>query len=59
MNAEEETKAGRDAVDSLHRQTKKEEVKVEHQTGHDLKKGTERFDERSESSDGKSAGEKQ
>ncbi len=54
-----EIKAGKAAANSLHRQTRKEEREVEMKTGEDLLKGEERFDERSKSSDGKSAGEKQ
>ena len=37
----------------------KEEAKNESKTGHDLVKGADRFEERSKSSDGKSAEEKQ
>ena len=47
------------AADSLHRETRKEERKVERLTGEDLPKGEERFEERSKSSDGMSAGAKQ
>ena len=39
--------------------TAKEEAKNESKTGHDLAKGADRFEERSKSSDGKSAQEKQ
>jgi len=37
----------------------KEEAKTERKTGHELPKGADRFDERSKSSDGKSAADKQ
>ena len=54
-----EAEVGKAAANSLHRETRKEERKVEHKTGTDLPKGEERFEERSVSSDGKSAGDKQ
>ena len=50
---------GKTAAKSLIRETNKEEVKVEAETGRPLKKGAERVEERSRSSDGKSAGTKQ
>jgi hypothetical protein len=53
------TAKGKQAAKGLKSATSKEERKVEAQTGHDLKKGEKRFDERSKSSDGKSAGAKQ
>lgn len=52
-------KAGASAAKSLIRETKKEEVKVEQETDRPLKKGAARVEERSRSSDGKSAGDKQ
>lgn len=51
--------AGERAADGLREATAKEEAKVETMTGHDLAKGSDRFEERSKSSDGKSAIEKQ
>lgn len=56
---EKSAAAGREAADSLHRETDRQETKVESETGRDLKKGADRFEERSESSDGRSAGDKQ
>jgi hypothetical protein len=53
------TARGRDSSTGLHRSAAKEERKVERQKGSDLKKGKDRFEERSKSSDGKSAGTKQ
>lgn len=53
------TAAGKAAAAGLKRSTKKEERKVEAETGKPLKKGEKRFEERSKSSDGKSAGTKQ
>ena len=53
------TAEGKTAAKSLLRQTHHEEVSVETATGKPLKKGAARFDERSKSSDGQSAGEKQ
>ena len=53
------TGTGKAAAEGLKRSTEKEEKKVEARTGHELKKGEDRFEERSKSSDGKSAGEKQ
>lgn len=53
------TPVGKSAASSLLKETKKEEIAVESETGHPLEKGAARFDERSKSSDGKSAGSKQ
>jgi len=53
------TEKGRQASEGLKQAAKQEERKVEAETGRDLKKGEERFEERSRSSDGKSAGTKQ
>jgi hypothetical protein len=52
-------KAGERAAAGLREATAKEEAKIEGKTGHDLAKGADRFEERSKSSDGKSAEEKQ
>ena len=53
------TAKGKAAAAGLKKETAKEERKVESRTGRDLKKGAARVEERSRSSDGKSAGEKQ
>ncbi|MEI5677785.1 MULTISPECIES: hypothetical protein [unclassified Mesorhizobium] len=53
------TAKGKAAAKGLKQATAKEERKVEAKTGSDLKKGEKRFEERSRSSDGKSAGTKQ
>ncbi|MEW9806644.1 hypothetical protein [Mesorhizobium marinum] len=53
------TKQGRASARGLRKASANEERKVEAQKGSDLKKGAARFDERSRSSDGKSAGSKQ
>jgi hypothetical protein len=53
------SEAGKEAALGLRKAAKAEERKVEAQTGDDLKKGADRFEERARSSDGKSAGEKQ
>jgi hypothetical protein len=53
------SKAGERAAEGLREATAKEEAKNESKTGHDLAKGADRFEERSKSSDGKSAKEKQ
>jgi hypothetical protein len=53
------SKAGERAAEGLRQATAKEEAKNESKTGHDLAKGADRFEERSKSSDGKSAKEKQ
>ncbi|MGC4026339.1 MAG: hypothetical protein QM744_15030 [Mesorhizobium sp.] len=54
-----QTAAGKASAAGLKRSTQKEERKVEAETGKPLKKGEKRFEERSKSSDGKSAGAKQ
>jgi methionine-rich copper-binding protein CopC len=51
--------AGKSAASALLKQTRKEEKQVEAETGRPLKKGAARVEERSKSSDGKSAGTKQ
>jgi hypothetical protein len=53
------TEKGREAGAGFRKETIKEEHKVELQKGSDLKKGAERVEERSRSSDGKGPGEKQ
>ena len=53
------TAKGKAASKGLKQAAAKEERKVEAATGKDLKKGAERFEERSKSSDGKSAGSNQ
>ena len=53
------TSEGKAAAAGLKNETAKEERKVESRTGRDLKKGAARVEERSRSSDGKGAGEKQ
>ena len=50
---------GKKAARSLKQAAAKEEKKIEARKGSDLKKGAARFEERSKSSDGKSAGTKQ
>src|SRR6476619_1536107 len=52
-------KAGERAAEGLREATAKDEAKNESKMGHDLAKGADRFEERSKSSDGKSAEEKQ
>ena len=44
-------KQGKESAKGLHRETAREERKVEEQKGSDLKKGGERFEERAMSSD--------
>lgn len=56
---EELTAKGRQAAKDLRQSTAAEERKVEARKSSELKKGAGRFDERSKSSDGKSAGAKQ
>jgi len=58
-NERKSSKAGERAAEDLREATAKEEAKNESKTGHDLAKGADRFEERSKSSDGKSAQEKQ
>lgn len=53
------TAKGKAAAQGLKKSTDKEERKVEAKTGKALPKGEKRFEERSRSSDGKSAGAKQ
>ena len=52
-------KAGAIAAASFMKKAKQEEVKVENEKGSPLKKGAERINERSRSSDGQNAGAKQ
>jgi hypothetical protein len=58
-DARKSANAGEQAAEELREATAKEEAKIESKTGHDLAKGVDRFEERSKSSDGKSAAEKQ
>ncbi len=53
------TAKGKAAAKGFRQATVREEKKIESRTGEDLKKGEKRFEERSRSSDGKSAGTKQ
>lgn len=53
------TEKGKESARGLKQSTRKEEKKVEAKKGSDLAKGADRFEERSKSSDGKSAGAKQ
>ncbi|AWC23064.1 hypothetical protein WHT83_21110 [Aminobacter sp. P9b] len=53
------TPKGKAAAKGLRQAAAREERKVEAKTGQDFKKGEKRFEERSKSSDGKSAGTKQ
>ncbi len=53
------TDKGKEGARGLHKATRAEERKVEAEKGSDLSKGADRFEERSKSSDGMSAGEKQ
>jgi len=59
MDDERKSKAGEQAAEGLRNATTKDEAKNERKMGHDLAKGADRFEERSKSSDGKSAEEKQ
>lgn len=54
-----ETKVGKDAAKGLQISADSEERKTEALKGSDLAKGADRFEERSKSSDSKSAGDKQ
>lgn len=53
------TEKGKEAARGLRKAAAADERKTEAETGKPLKKGAARFDERSKSSDGKSAGAKQ
>ncbi len=53
------TEQGREGARGLRQATAREEEKIEVRKGSELEKGEERFEERSRSSDGKSAGTKQ
>jgi hypothetical protein len=53
------TKKGEQAASGLREAAAKDEMKTEKKMGHDLAKGADRFDERSKSSDGRSAATKQ
>ena len=58
-NERKSSKAGEQAAEGLRKTTAKEEAKNESKMGHNLAKGADRFEERSKSSDGRSAQEKQ
>ncbi|RWD66547.1 MAG: hypothetical protein EOS36_04890 [Mesorhizobium sp.] len=53
------TKKGKESAKGLRQASAQDERKTEAETGRPLKKGAARFEERSKSSDGKSAGSKQ
>lgn len=53
------TPKGREAGRQLHESARREERRVEERKGDDLKKGRERLEERSRSSDGRGIAEKQ
>ncbi|KKA15263.1 hypothetical protein VP03_05335 [Sinorhizobium meliloti] len=53
------TAKGKQSATGLRKSAAKEEKKTEAQKGSDLRKGAERFDERSKSPDGRSAASKQ
>jgi len=53
------TEVGKESARGLRKATRADERKVESQKGSDLAKGADRFEERSRSSDGKGAAEKQ
>jgi hypothetical protein len=57
--SKESTTKGKESARGLKQAIMQEERKIEAAKGSDLKKGEERFEERSRSSDGKSAGAKQ
>ena len=57
MDDEKSPKAGERAAEGLREASAKDEAKNESKMGHDLAKGADRFEERSKSSDGKSAEE--
>ena len=59
MKTSSVTAKGKAASRSLKASARNEERRVEAQKGSDLAKGEKRFEERSKSSDGKSAGAKQ
>lgn len=60
MGVEQASSAkGKQSARGLRQAAAKEERRTEAETGHPLKKGAARFEERSKSSDGKSAGSKQ
>jgi hypothetical protein len=53
------TAKGKEVAKGLRQAAQRDERKTEAETGHPLKKGADRFEERSRSSDGKGAGAKQ
>ena len=52
-------KKGDQAAKGLREAAEKDEAKTERKMGHDMPKGADRFEERSQSSDGKGPAEKQ
>ncbi|PSO14054.1 hypothetical protein [Bradyrhizobium sp. MOS003] len=58
-NEQKSSKAGKSASEGLLKAASKDEAKTESKMGHDLAKGADRFEERSKSSDGKTAEAKQ
>jgi hypothetical protein len=58
-NERKSSKAGERAAEGLREETAEDEAKNESKMGHDLAKGADRFEERSKSSDGRSAQETQ
>lgn len=50
------TKAGKDSAEGLHRAAREEERKVEAEKGSDLRKGSDRFEERARSAGGDAKG---
>ncbi len=56
---EASTPEGKEAGRELHESTRREERRVESQKGDDLRKGADRVEERSRSSDGRGVEEKQ
>lgn len=59
MTDKREKAAAAESAKGLRREAAKNEKKTERQMGKELKKGGDRFEERSRSSDGKSAEDKQ
>lgn len=59
VDEQKSSKAGKRASEGLLEAASKDEAKNESKMGHDLAKGADRFEERSKSSDGKTAEAKQ
>lgn len=57
--AQASTTRGKESAKGLRKSAAQEEIKIEARKGSDLAKGADRVEERSKSSDGKSAGAKQ